>query len=126
MSETRHPAAPAARTATRRPEALRRSGAVALSAWAVPVLVLGEFAMLAVVPAVVLTVVVLRDARLRSLRGWAVVAAAVYASGLVAWALGPDRAPSLSKDLHPLHAALVLAAFAAVAVRYHLARRRPR
>jgi hypothetical protein len=124
MSEIRRPVVPAGRPVAR--EALRRSGAVVVSAWAVPVLVLGEFAMLAVVPVVVLTVAVLRDARLRALRWWVLAAAAVYASGLVAWAVGPERAPSLSKDLHPLHAAVIAAVSVAVAVRYHVARRHPR
>ncbi|MGW6128733.1 hypothetical protein ACWFNE_01775 [Cellulomonas sp. NPDC055163] len=95
-----------------------------VSAWAVALLVPGGFAMLAVVPVVTLTVRTLRDARLRALRWWAVAVAAAYASGLAAWAVRPDRAASLSKDLHPVHAAAIVAASLAFAFRYHLLRRR--
>ncbi|MEK8226704.1 hypothetical protein NKG05_12325 [Oerskovia sp. M15] len=55
-------------------------------------LIVGQFAMVAVVPVVVLTATVLRNANLRALRWWAVAVGATYASGLAAWAIGPDRA----------------------------------
>jgi uncharacterized membrane protein YhaH (DUF805 family) len=100
------------------------SKAVIVSAWAIPVLIAGDFAMLAIVPVIMLTVKVFRDARLRALRWWAVAVAALYASGLAAWAIGPDRAPSLSKDLNPVHATLIVASAVAFAIRYHTTRRR--
>lgn len=96
-----------------------RARSVIVSAWAVPVLVVGQFAMLAIVPVVVATVAVFRDARLRALRWWAAALAALYTAGLAAWAIGPDRAPSLSKDLNPVLATLISAAGVALAVRYH-------
>lgn len=101
-------AAPAARP--------RRS--VIVSAVAVPVMVIGQFAMLAIVPVALVLIGTFRDPRLRPLRGWAAGLAVVYALPLVLWAIGPDRAPSLSKDIHPALAGLVVAAAVAVIVRY--------
>ncbi|MBW0117131.1 hypothetical protein [Pseudonocardia abyssalis] len=98
---------------------------VVAAAWAVPVLVLGQFAMLAVVPVVGLLVASLRDARLRALRGWVAALAAAYAVPLVLWAVGPDRAPSLSKDMDPALAGLIVAAAAAVIVALHVRRACP-
>ncbi|MQY09916.1 hypothetical protein SRB5_00190 [Streptomyces sp. RB5] len=106
-------------TLTAQPAQSARVRSVIVSAWAVPALTVGQFAMLAVVPVVVLTVTVFRDARLRALRWWTAAVAGSYATGLAAWAIGPDRAPSLSKDLNPALATLISLAGAAVAVRYH-------
>lgn len=111
-------------TLTAQPVRPARARSVIVSAWAVPVLVVGQFAMVAVAPVVVLTVAVFRDARLRALRWWAAAVAGLYAGGLVAWAIGPDRAPSLSKDLHPALATLISVAAVALAVRYHRLQRR--
>ncbi|MEU5695012.1 hypothetical protein [Actinosynnema sp. NPDC020468] len=83
---------------------------VLVSAWAVPVFVVGQFAMIAVVPVAVVLIGTLRTGRLRALRGWAVLLTTAYALPLALWAIGPDRAPSLSKDMHPALAALVAAA----------------
>jgi fatty acid desaturase len=99
---------------------------VIVSAWAVPVLVIGQFAMVAILPVALVLVGTLRDARLRALRWWAVALAAAYATPLVFWILGPDRAPSLSKDMHPALAALVVVAAVACAVAFHVLRRRGR
>ncbi|GAA2487214.1 hypothetical protein [Winogradskya humida] len=66
----------------------------------------------------------LRNARLRALRWWAGGLTAAYLAALVLWAVGPDRAPSLSKDLHPVAATVIVAAAAATAVAYHVLRRR--
>jgi hypothetical protein len=95
-----------------------------ISAWAIAALVAGDFAFLAAVPVVILAVTTFRNARLRALRWWAVAVATTYGSGLVAWALGPDREPSLSKDLHPAHAALIVIVSIAFAIRYHRTQRR--
>lgn len=98
---------------------------IVVSAWAVPVLIVGQFAMLAVVPVAVLLVGTVRDTRLRALRWWAAALAVAYATPLVLWAVGPDRAPSLSKDMEPGLAALVVAAAAALIVAVHVVGRRP-
>lgn len=94
------------------------------AAWAVPVMVVGGFAMLAVAPLATLAVTVLRRSRDLPLRGAALALAAVYGSGLVVWALRDDPAPSLTKDLHPLHAAAVVVAGVVVAGLVHLRGRR--
>lgn len=103
------------------PRRLPRSALI--SAWAIPVLVLGQFAMLAIVPVAVLLVGSLRDARLRALRWPVGILAAVYATPLLIWAVRPDGAQSLSKDIHPGFVALIVAASAVVLVRLHLRRR---
>lgn len=100
------------------------SRSVLVSALAVPVLVLGQFAMVAVLPVALVLIGTLRDARLRALRWWAAALTAAYATPLALWAIGPDRAPSLSKDMHPVFAALVSVTAVAVAIAYHVLRRK--
>nr|WP_148303389.1 hypothetical protein [Saccharothrix espanaensis] len=95
-----------------------------MAAWAVPVFIVGQFAMIGIVPVLVVLIGVLHDRDLRALRPWAVALAVAYAIPLALWAIGPERAPSLSRDLHPAFAALVAVAGVAVAVAYHLGRRR--
>lgn len=102
----------------------RAARTVIISIWAVPVLVVGQFAMLAIVPVTLALVASLRHAHLRGLRRWTTVLAAAYATPLILWAIGPDRAPSLSKDMHPVFAALIVAAALAAAAAFHLGRRR--
>jgi hypothetical protein len=102
----------------------RSSRSVAVWAAAVPVLVIGQFAMVAVVPVVLVVVGTLRNARLRALRWWAGGLAAAYALPLALWAIGPERAPSLSEDMHPLLAALIVAAAIAFLGALLLGRRR--
>ncbi|MFC9433594.1 hypothetical protein [Nocardia sp. NPDC057030] len=97
---------------------------VILSAWAVPVLIIGQFAMVAVVPVAIALIGTLRDARLRALRWFAAALAATYAVPLAIWRLRPDPAPSLSKDIDPILAALVVVAAVVLAVAHHLLRRR--
>lgn len=97
---------------------------VLISAWAVPVLVIGQFAMLAIVPVGIVLVATVRDARLRRLRGWAAGLATAYAVPLILWAAGPDRAPSLSKDMHPALAAVIVVAALATVAAVHVDRRR--
>ncbi len=98
---------------------------ITVAAWSVPVLILGQFALLAVVPVVMIVVSVFRHARLRVLRPYAAALAVLYAVPLGVWALSPDRAESLSKDIDPWLAALVVAAAVTLAVRAHLLNRRP-
>ncbi|MFI9402416.1 hypothetical protein [Nocardia sp. NPDC052316] len=97
---------------------------VLIAAWAVPVLIVGQFAMVAIVAVTVVLIGTLRDARLRPLRRWAAALAVAYAVPLAIWTLRPEPAQSLSKDIHPLLAALVVVAGSAVALRHHLLRRR--
>jgi hypothetical protein len=93
---------------------------VIVSAWAVPVLVVGQFAMLAIVPVALVVIGTVRDARLRALRGWAAALAVAYTVPLALWAIGPDRAPSLSKDMHPAVAGLLVATSVVVATAVHV------
>jgi hypothetical protein len=103
-------------------ERLPRSAAVA--AGAVAVMVVGQFAMLAVVPVAIVVVSTWRNVALGALRWWAAGLAAAFATPLVLWAIGPDRAPSLSKDMHPALAAVVVAAAVAYVAAWVVARRR--
>jgi len=102
----------------------RAARTVIISAWSVPVLVVGQFAMLAIVPVTLALVMTLRDAGLRGLRWWTAGLAAAYALPLILWAIGPDRAPSLSKDMHPAFAALIVVAALATVAAYYVDRRR--
>ena len=106
--------------------ARRASRSVIISAWAVPALVLGQFAMMAVVPVALMIRGTLRDPHLRPLRWWAVAVAAAYATPLVMWAVGPDRAQSLSKDMDPVFLAPIVGTSAAFIVAFHVAARRKR
>lgn len=81
--------------------------------------------MLAIVPVTLALIVSLRHGHLRGLRRWAVALATAYATPLILWAIGPERAPSLSKDMHPVFAALIVVAALAAATAFHLGRRRP-
>jgi uncharacterized membrane protein HdeD (DUF308 family) len=99
----------------------RTSRAVPIAAWTVPVLVVGQFALLAGLP---IAVVLIGSRRERRLRWWAGALAAVYVALLALWLLGPGSAPSLSKFLSPVATALFAAAGAAVAVA--VSRRRAR
>ncbi|MEV6559464.1 hypothetical protein AB0M22_27360 [Nocardia sp. NPDC051756] len=107
-------------------EAYPAARSVIISAWAVPVLIIGQFAMVAVVPVVIALIGTLRDARLRPLRCFAVALAVAYAVPLGIWRLRSDPAQSLSKDINPFLAALVVVAAVALAVAHHLLRRRYR
>ena len=92
---------------------------VLISAWAVPVLVLGQFSMLAVVPVVLVLADTLRQPNLRPLRPYGAALAAIYATPLLIWIRRPDGAESLSKDMHPMFMVLIVAAAAALLVKNH-------
>ncbi|MDX6260936.1 MAG: hypothetical protein QOH84_2624 [Kribbellaceae bacterium] len=102
----------------------RTSKSVLVSACAIPVLVVGQFAMLAIVPVALVVSGTLRKEALRTLRPWAALLAAVYAIPLALWAIGPDRASSLSKDMHPVFVPLISVAAVAVVVALVSLRRR--
>ena len=88
-----------------------------IAAWSVPVLVLGQFAMVAIVPVAIVLVGAFADRRVRTRRGLRAAASllgVVYATPLAIWAIRPDGAQSLSKDMHPLFYALIAVASAVV------------
>lgn len=95
---------------------------VTISAWAVPVMVVGQFAMLAIVPLVVLVVGTLRNPALSPLRWFTAALAAAYATPLALWIIGPEREQSLSKDMHPVFVVLIVVASAALLVRRYTLR----
>ncbi|GGZ70601.1 hypothetical protein [Streptomyces subrutilus] len=99
--------------------------AVAVSAWAVPVMVLARFALLAVVPVAVALVGALTRVRDRAVRGSAalVAVAVAFAVPLVVWPARPDGAPSLSEDIHPGFVGLIVLASCALVLTVHRARR---
>ncbi|MBE1493439.1 hypothetical protein H4696_000539 [Amycolatopsis lexingtonensis] len=111
-------------TTTTAAPARRTSTAVVVAAWAVPVMVLGQFAFLTAIPIAVVLVGALRARN--SLRWWAFGLAAGYAALIGAWLLGPSSAPSLSKFLSPVATGVFAAAGAAVAIAAVVSRRRGR
>jgi len=110
--------APAPRTTRRTPIYMH------IAAWAIPTLVLGEFAMLAIVPVAMLVIGTLVDRRVKPLRWWAGLVAVVYATPLVVWLLRDDGAQSLSKDMSPVFAALIVAASVAFLVKIYTRKKR--
>jgi hypothetical protein len=98
---------------------------VIISAWAVPILVIGQFAMMAIIPVALALIATLRHPHLRALRPWTAGLAAAYTLALVLWAAGPDRARSLSKDMHPVVAAAIVVAALAVIAAFYLGRTAP-
>ena len=95
-----------------------------IAAWAVPVMVVAQFAMLAILPLAVVVIGSLVDARARGLRWWAGLLALVYAVPLTIWLLRPDGAPSLSKDIHPALVVLIVAVSLVLLAKIHHSRRR--
>ncbi|THG32043.1 hypothetical protein E6C64_05750 [Naasia lichenicola] len=94
-----------------------------MAAWSVPLLVLGQFAMLAIVPVLIVLIASVADARVRALRWYAGLLAALYATPLIIWVARPDGAQSLSKDIDPVFVALIVAASAALIVKIATRRR---
>ncbi|WGL50621.1 hypothetical protein P5P86_11665 [Nocardioides sp. BP30] len=84
---------------------------------AVPLLIAAEFAMMALIPVAIAVVATWRDPGLRKLRPWATALGGLYALALARWAIGPDRAPSLSKDIDPTLAVAISLAGLAFAAR---------
>ncbi|GAA1539052.1 hypothetical protein GCM10009678_21690 [Actinomadura kijaniata] len=110
MTTTSQPPARAGRRAPR---------AVTLAAWAVPVMVLGQFALLAGVPVAIALAGALRRTRDRAVRRAAALVAVAYAIPLAVWLARPDGAPSLSKDIHPAFVGLIVTASAVLVVAAH-------
>ncbi|MEV6638853.1 hypothetical protein [Amycolatopsis sp. NPDC051371] len=99
----------------------RPSKAVLVAAWAFPVMVLGQFALLAGIP---VAIVLARTLRSRTARWWSGLMAAAYVVPLAVWLAGPSTAPSLSKSLSPVAVGVVTAVGAVAAAGLHLVRRR--
>ena len=98
---------------------------VIVAAWSVPVLVIGQFAWLGTLPvALVLIGTFWAGRRLRPLRWPAIALATTYAVPYIIWKTRTDPAPSLSKDINPSLAVLVVGAAVAVIIAFHLARGR--
>jgi len=96
---------------------------VTVSAWAVPVMVVGQFALVAGLPVVIALVGALRRVPDRAVRRAATLVAVTFAIPLVVWLTRPDGAQSLSKDMHPGFVGLIVAASAVFLVTLHRARR---
>ncbi|MFJ7213298.1 hypothetical protein [Amycolatopsis sp. NPDC098790] len=94
---------------------------VLVAAWAFPVMVLGQFALLAGIP---VAIVLARTLRSPAARWWTGLMTAAYVVPLAVWLLGPGTVPSLSKSLSPVATGVVAAAGAAAAAGLHFARRR--
>ncbi|MGI5170285.1 hypothetical protein ACQEU3_38620 [Spirillospora sp. CA-253888] len=97
---------------------------VTVSSWAVPIMIVGQFAMLAIVPVAIALIGALRRTRDRAVRRAATILAVVYAVPLAIWVARPDGAPSLSKDMHPVFAGLIVAASIALIATVLRTRRR--
>lgn len=110
------------RTPTRPARRVPRS--VTVSAWAVPVMVIGQFALISGFPVAVALVGVVRRVREPAARRAAAVLAVTYLVPLVVWLTRPDGAESLSKDMHPVFAALMVTASAALIAALRRARSR--
>lgn len=93
-----------------------------IAAWSVPVLVLTQFSMVAILPVALLLIGTFVSPRARALRWWAGALAVAYATPLTIWILREDGAQSLSKDMHPALGALIVAASVAVLVRIYARR----
>ena len=118
MTTSITPAAPSGSSSTA-PDAGRTPRSIIVSAWAVPIMVLGQFSFLAVIPVAIMITKTFRNTKLRALRWWAGTLGAVYAVPFLLWALDPDRAESLSKDIHPIFVGLIMAVSTAVLLRLH-------
>lgn len=118
MSTLSGPPEPPARTVRRIPLP------VTVSAWAVPVMVVGQFALVSAVPVAIALAGALRGVRDRAVRGAAALLAVTFAIPLVVWLTRPDGAQSLSKDMHPVFLGLIVAASAVLLLTIH--RPRPR
>ncbi|MDJ0392441.1 hypothetical protein QMK17_03720 [Rhodococcus sp. G-MC3] len=98
-----------------------------ISSWAIPVMVVGQFSMIALLPVLVLVIASLADSRTRALRPWTLGLAVAYFIPLAIMKLRADPAQSLSKDMHPILLALIVAAAAVLLARmYRIYPRRPR
>jgi hypothetical protein len=94
-----------------------------IAAWAAPALIATGFAMIALVPVLVVLIGSCTDPRVRFLRWWTTALAGAYAIPLTILNVRDDPAPSLTKDMHPAFLVLILVVAAAVLVRIYVVRR---
>ena len=97
---------------------------VLISAYCIPVMIVAQFAWLATLPILVLLVSTFRNVRSRVLRWLAVLLVVVYATPYAIWKLRPNPAPSLSKDISPVLAGLIIAVSVFFIVAMHVVSRR--
>lgn len=105
-------------------DAGRTARSVIVSAWAVPIMVLGQFAFLAVIPVAIMVTKTFQGTKSRASRWRVGTLGALYAIPFLLWALNPNRAESLSKDIHPVFVGLIVAISAAVLLKIHTRRKR--
>ncbi|MFD9882788.1 hypothetical protein ACFWZT_15200 [Streptomyces alboflavus] len=124
MSATTTPTSTASTTPTAAPAATghRIPRAVTISAWAVPIMVLGQFALISGVPVVIALVGAFTRVRDRAVRAAAALLALSFAIPLTIWLVRPDGAQSLSKDIHPGFVGLIVMAGAALLLALRRAR----
>lgn len=108
------------RTTTRRPR--RTPLPLHIAVWSVPVLVLTQFSMLAILPVALILIGTFVSRRAPALRWWAGALAVAYATPLTIWILREDGAQSLSKDMHPALGALIVAVSVALLVKIYTRR----
>lgn len=101
------------------PQPRRAPRSVIVSTWAIPIMVVGQFAFLAFIPAAIMLNGTFRDPRSRDLRGWVSALGIVYAVPFLMWVLNPGRAESLSKDIAPVFVGLIVAAAALVLLKIY-------
>ncbi len=97
---------------------------VLISAWTIPLMVIGQFSFLAIIPVTIVVTTVTRRFRSGALRNWSLALGAAFTAPLAIWAFRPDRARSLSKDMNPSFSALIVATAGGVIVAAHRHRRR--
>lgn len=124
MSATTTPTSTASTAPTAAPAATghRIPRAVTISAWAVPIMVLGQFALISGVPVVIALVGAFTRVRDRAVRAAAALLALSFAIPLTIWLVRPDGAQSLSKDIHPGFVGLIVAAGATLVLALRRAR----
>ena len=94
-----------------------------IALWSIPVMVIGQFAFLAFIPVLVVLIGSIRVEGLRAVRPWAIALAVTYSAPLLLWLTRPDRAQSLSKDIHPAFVVLITLVAIAVLIRTYTRKR---
>jgi hypothetical protein len=92
---------------------------VLITACAIPVMVIGQFSFLAMIPVAIVVRTVTRRFSTGPLRSWSLALGAAFTAPLAIWAVRPNRAQSLSKDMSPSFAALIVATAGGVIVAAH-------
>ncbi|MFD2466518.1 hypothetical protein [Amycolatopsis silviterrae] len=93
---------------------------ILVTAWSVPALVLGQFALISGIPLAALLISSLRNSQPPALRWWSAGLTAVYLGVLALWLSNPESAPSLSKSMNPAVTAVFVASGVVVAIAHHV------